>query len=182
MMFSYLSKPTDKTLKRGFTLLEVIIAISLLLVGTTATLLLITRTIRQIGIFPSQLIAAHLSQEGIEIVRNIRDTNFLQGGVWDNGLNTANCSTGCEADYTDTAAPDPSLPAYSGGRFLQIDGSGFYSYAAGTDTKFKRKITIVPNILPCGASNVLQVTVETTWAEKGQAHSHISQECLHDWK
>ena len=176
-------------MKKGFTLLEVIIAVSLVLVGTTATLLLITRTVRQIGIFPSQLIAAHLNQEGIEIVRNIRDTNFLQGGAgaWDNGLNTANCLAGCEADYTDTAVPDPTLPAYGSGSPLCIDASGFYTYidapcTGAILTKFKRKITIVSNVPPCGISNVLQVTVETTWVEKGQAQSHIVQECLHNWR
>jgi len=154
---------------RGFTLLEVIIAISLVLVGTTATLLLITRTVRQIGIFPSQLIAAHLNQEGIEIVRNIRDTNFLQGGGWDEGLvpPAIDCSAGCEADYTDTGVLDPTLASYGLGRFLKIDASGFYNYTIGTNTKFKRKITIIPNGL-----NILEVTVETTWIEKGTLKSH----------
>ncbi|MCH8741435.1 prepilin-type N-terminal cleavage/methylation domain-containing protein [Patescibacteria group bacterium] len=165
--------------KKGFTLLEVTIAIFILLVGVTAGSVLIARTVSQMSVFSSKLIAAYLTQEGIEIIRNIRDTNWLQGGAWDEGL-TGCFFTGCEADYTATTVENPpGATAYFetfANNFLKIDISGFYNYTSGTDTKYKRKITIV------SGADILTVTVETTWSEKGKDYSHIAQEILYNWK
>jgi len=170
--------------KHGFTLLEVIIAIFILLVGVTAALVLITRTVSQISVSSSRLIAAYLTQEGIEIVRNIRDTNWLEGGAWDEGLvpPDIDClTTGCEADYIATTVEDPHIDLSDnfkvyGDNFLKIDGSGFYNYTSGTDTRFKRKITIV------SGTDTLTVTVETAWSEKGKDYTHTAQEVLYNWR
>ena len=94
--------------KRGFTLLEVITAIFILTVGTGASFALIQQTLLASSLIEFKLIASYLAQEGIEIVRNIRDTNWLQeqrntepakSSPWDDGL----CGGGTcywQADYT----------------------------------------------------------------------------------
>lgn len=173
---------------KGFTFLEVIIAIFLVTVGITGVFLLITRTIGTISLSFSQLTAAYLTQEGIEIVRNIRDTNFIEQTIglntWDEGLvlPAIDCSTGCEADYTATAQLDPTLSAF-GGNFLRIDSNDFYNYTIGDPTKFKRKITIVPeDVDGDGINDILEVSVEVTWEEKGEAQSHSAQENLYNWR
>ena len=173
-------------MRKGFTLLEVVIAVSVVSVGLVGALLLITRTVSQMNLFSSRLIASYLSQEGIEIVRNIRDTNWLEQAtdpsvLWDEGLNTPACLAGCEADYITGSANDtiplkPTLPAYGTGRLLKIDNDGFYNYSTVTDTRFKREITIVPT------ATTLTVTVETTWTEKAKSYSHKAQEVLYNWK
>lgn len=180
-------------MNRGFTLLEVTIAIFILLVGATAASVLIAKTVGQIGVSSSKLIASYLTKEGIEIVRNIRDTNWLEGGDWDEGL--TGCSDGCEADYTATTAEDPEdevpplINPYGDGRSLYIDDSdGFYKYIDFPDpddieTKYKRKITIVlEDVDPPDGVDELKVTVETTWSEKGKNYSHTAQEILYNWK
>lgn len=165
-------------LQGGFTLLEVTIAIFILLVGVTAGSVLIARTVGQISVFSSKLIASYLTQEGIEIVRNIRDTNWLEGGAWDEGLSDGDW----EVDYTATTVEDPpGASAYFevyADNFLKLNGSsGFYDYdPAGTDTKYKRKITIA------SGADTLTVTVETIWSEKGKSYSHTAQEILYNWK
>lgn len=172
-----------KMKKNGFTLLEVMIAIFLVIVGITGVFLLITKTVGQMALSSSRLIAAYLSQEGIEIVRNIRDTNWLEqsyhANSWDEGLvlPDIDCSAGCEADYTDTTVENPTLSTYDGGNFLNIDGNGFYSYSPGTATKFKRKITI-----DTGTPDILEVTVLVEWQEKGKSYQHSAQENLYNWK
>ena len=180
-------------MKKGFTLLEVIIAITLLLIGVTGTLVLITRTASQANLFPSRLIASYLTQEGIEIIRNIRDTNWLEqatdpSNLWDEGL--TNCSIiGCEADYTATAVEDPesAVPpriAPYANLLFKIDTNGVYSYSGTTDTKFTRKITIVSEdvTVPPDGINELKVTVETAWREKGTNYSHRAHEILYNWR
>ena len=75
---------------RGFTLVEVIVVVFVITIG----LLAVFNIIQNITIFSrlaaSRLTAVYLAQEGIELVRNQRDTNWLEGVDWDNGL------TGCE--------------------------------------------------------------------------------------
>jgi len=157
---------------KGFTLLEVLAAIFLITIGVLGTLALVQKTIAFTQITSSQFVAAYLLQEGIEIVRNIRDSNFLkirqeiEGVSWNDGL--TGCSGGCEADYNDL-----TLTSYAG-KFLKIDG-GFYNYDSGLDTIFKRKITITPD------TNVLEVVVEVSWQERGRWHKVMAQENLYKW-
>ncbi len=63
---------------KGFTLLEVIIAIFLITVGVGGAFALIQRTITFTAVTSSQLTATYLAQEGIERVRNTRDGNWLR--------------------------------------------------------------------------------------------------------
>ncbi len=157
---------------KSFTLIEIIVATFLITVGTVGAFALIQRTVAFTAISSSRLVAANLAQEGIEIVRNIRDGNWLEartnpGISWDDGL--AGCSTGCEADYNDLIlSPDAS-------RFLKVE-NGFYNYDSGTNTHYKRKITLVPQV------DILEVSVEVTWQERARMHQVISQTKLYNWR
>lgn len=167
--------------KKGFTLLEVVIAVFLIIVGTTAVFVLITRTISIMAVSSSRLVAAYLVQDGIEIIRSIRDTNWIEiktgsnSGLppedWKEGLTA--CSP-CEVDYMDTTFNDPSLSFTD--QPLRIDGNGFYNYTSGTLTKFYRQISINPG------SDILEVTVTVTWEERGKSYSHTAREDLYNWR
>ena len=74
---------------KSFTLIEVIVAIFLITVGTVGAFTLMQRTIAFTAVSSSQLVASYLAQEGIEIIRNIRDTNYLEVSVWDDGLSSS---------------------------------------------------------------------------------------------
>ena len=87
---------------KGFTLIELIIAILILAVATIGVYNSFSTVVIFTDGVSSRLTAAYLAQEGIEIVRNMRDNNWLdvyQG--WKKGLSDTNtdCSNGCEADY-----------------------------------------------------------------------------------
>ncbi|MDI6591435.1 MAG: prepilin-type N-terminal cleavage/methylation domain-containing protein [Patescibacteria group bacterium] len=159
---------------KGFTLLEVMAAIFVITVGVIGGMTAVQKTITLISISSSRLIAAYLVQEGIEIVRNIRDTNWLEGRAaevpWDEGLQI--CSAGCEGDYT----MNQSLVSWQGG-YLNIDNNNFYSYSSGNPTKFKRKITI-SKLEP----DILEVQVKVTWSERGMPQSLSAKEYLYKWK
>jgi len=164
---------SEFNVQKGFTLLEVLAAIFLITIGVVGTFTLVQKTITFTQVSSSRLTAAYLAQEGIEIVRNIRDSNFLKihqgvGGVsWNDGL--TGCSGDCEADYNDLA-----LVPYAG-RFLKID-AGFYNYDSGADTLFKRKITITPE-----GTDILKVLVQVQWQERGRSYEVIAQENLYNW-
>ncbi len=153
-------------LQEGFTLLETLAAIFVITVAIVGIFGLITRLTATAAYLSSRLTAAYLAQEGVEIVRNIRDSNWLAFRSWDTGL--TGCFNGCEADHN-----DPFLAPWVGnGRHLLLNGQGFYSYDAGSETKFRRKITVRPN------GDVLDVLVKVMW----DARQFTVRERLYRWR
>jgi prepilin-type N-terminal cleavage/methylation domain-containing protein len=166
-------------INKGFTLLEVIIAIFIISVGVGGVAAMMPSLISGSSLNQSRLTAAYLAQEGIEIVRSIRDTNWLEdhyGGTpvdWNDGLDP--CASGCEVDYTFIAESLPLLPAYGSGRYLNIDPNGLYGYDGSVRTKFKRKITVEEN------SDILTITVNIYWDDRGKSYEFPVQEKLYKW-
>ena len=124
---------------KGFTLIEIMVAISVITIGVVGIYSLAPKVISITFANFDKFVASQLSQEGIEMVRNIRDTNLLNWSSWDSGLTSCLEPIGCEIDYDDS-----SLQYYQG-RLLKINSSGFYNYENGQNTKFKRKIIIIQN-------------------------------------
>ena len=158
--------------KKGFTLLEVITAVFVVMVGIGGTVTLINQTVRFSQTVSSKLIASYLAQEGIEIVKNIRDSNFLNihktgNGNWDDGLAQGDW----EADYNTQGLSQP----YTTGNYLNIDASGSYGYSFGAPTEFKRKINISIN------GEIREVRIFVIWEEKGQTYEVVAQENLYQW-
>jgi len=167
-----ISNLKDKT---GFTLLETIIAVFVVTVGLIGIFISIQNLNKYISEVSDKLIASYLAQEGLEIIRNIRDTNWIESenpenpdNSWDEGLST-NCINGCEVDYFCTTVEDPNsinpqdhncLKSYDAGQFLKIDSNGFYNYTEGSNTKFKRKITITKESIPNTEDYALLIKAE----------------------
>jgi len=153
-------------LNKSFTLIETITAIFILTTGILAISSLISYLISISSISSQRLIAAYLAQEGIEIVRNLRDTNLLSGRNWDYGLNNGDW----QVDYNDN-----TLSPYTGA-FLNLETNGFYGYGFGTQTNFRRKINLQKD------ENVLKILVEVSWQERGRSHSLSAQANLYNWQ
>jgi hypothetical protein len=154
----------DKNKERGFTL---IIASFVLTVGIVGAYMAISGPIHYTKDSMSKITAAYLAQEGVEIVRNIRDTNWLQTpGNWNNGL--MSCSSGCEAEYNNSSLiPLPGNPR-------NLTKKDFYSYdPAGTETIFSREIVITN----CPLDTCLQITSTVYWGGK----SITIAENLYNW-
>ena len=160
----------------GFTLIEVIAAIFLIIVGLVGVLIVVQQFFPTIKIASSQLTAAYLVQEGIEIVRNIRDTNWLNGQEWTTGIF---CSgpplSECQADYTNTT----NLDNFTGEQ-LKIS-SGFYSYQPGISSPFVRKITVA-STTDSDNTDIIDVTVLVTWQMAGKSYQASATEYLYNWK
>ena len=62
----------------GFTIMEMIAAVFVVNLGIMADFSLLTQSITYINTTASSLTATYLAQEGVEIARNIRDSNFLK--------------------------------------------------------------------------------------------------------
>ena len=166
---------------KGFTILEVMTAIFILTVGVGAALSLMNQTLATGSVIEQRLIASYLAQEGIEIVRNIRDSTWLEkrantGIDWDEYLQKN--VNGWEADYTSL-----TLTPYSGsGTPLNIQTDGFYGYgAADAETTFKRKITIAEIDPSSPDPDQRKVIVDVTWEERGRTHFFTTLEYITNW-
>ena len=70
----------------GFTILELIISISLLLFAIIGFISFFVPAIKLTGNFTFHGTADYLAQEGLEIVKNIRDNNIISQTTWSEGL------------------------------------------------------------------------------------------------
>ncbi len=162
-------KPNSRS--KGIMMLEVIGAIFILAIGVTAAFALISRSVSSISSARERLIASYLAQEGIELVRNIRDTNWISGDKWDKGL------TGCDLSPCQVFYNSSSLTHVYSGKPLNIESAtGFYGYGPGEKTRFRRQITIKEP-----AASTMDVYVNVTWREKGITHSIKAEDRLRDW-
>jgi len=142
----------------SFSVVEVLIALSILLVGILGNVALMVRTLDTSILTLQKLTAAELAQEGVEIVRNIKDSKVISGKIdeWFDGF-----SEGIYyADYNDEdlteVTREEDIP------FLKKDENGFFSYDSGKPTIYKRKIKIKKI-----NDHHLRVNSIVSWSHKG---------------
>jgi prepilin-type N-terminal cleavage/methylation domain-containing protein len=162
----------EKNFKKGFTIIEGLVAVFVITVAALIAYGSSQQVIsysRQAG---DKFIAAYLAKEGIELARNVRDSNWVGVGNWNDGL--TGCSAGCEADRNNS----PVFSTWSGtGNFLNLVG-GYYDYSAGTATKFKRKISIDD----MGTADQLRISSLVSWKEGAVDKSITAEEILYKWR
>ncbi len=159
--------------RRGQMSVEAIIAANILVVGLLGMLALLNRSLGLARTVSNNYIGTYLASEGIEIVKNLIDTNIIQSQPWNCGLLTGNY----EADYLSSVPPSPvcTSPYLSAnlGRNLFFDPTTtkFYSYSgAGSQTNFTRHLRITM----IGADE-MRVNSIVTWST-GMAQSSLNVE------
>ena len=156
-------------MKKGFTIIELLVVILIISIGITGSYALVGNIFASSSLMAQRLSAAYLAQEGIEIVRNIRDSNWVNGDSWDDGLPFGDF----EVDYTALSLSDSD--SYEGNK-LKINNN-IYNYTSGTDSIYDRKITISLN-----GDGSLNVTVIITWFSNNSNHSILIEGNIYDWK
>ena len=192
MTFSMCSK---KTIPAGFSIIEVIIALAIFAMAGIAVWTLAANSLKTARLGRQELVAANLAQEGIEIVRSMRDSNWLRtaAGSRDND-NGANCAPSppqswrdrlCDGDYR-AQYDNPNLLAPGSNPALEIDGNRFYQYSSGIDTPFRRRIRIST---PPPPNDSISFRVESivTWCSSGLAscpgneREVVAEDVLWNW-
>jgi len=157
-------------MNRGFTLIETLVALVLITMAMGPVFILATSSVNVASRIEHNLIASNLAQEGIEVIRNIRDTNWTGEEVFDNDL-----PVGVWRVQWDTGGG--GLMAVGSNPALKKN-NGLYNYSTGTDTVFRRTVTISkPN------SGELILISSVTWVERGSIDRTVNIEShLFDWK
>lgn len=66
---------------KGFSILEVLLSLFVLSVGMVAIVSVLSKSLRYSYDTRDTIIATELAQEGVELVRNVRDNDFVAGGT-----------------------------------------------------------------------------------------------------
>jgi len=135
-----------KSKSSAFTLVEVLIAISILIIGILSGFILVTRALYNVAVIKDRLTASFLAQEGIELTRQIRDSNFLrilneESISWNNGLETGSYIIKSNVEGEELIQLVPITPSEAPD-FLYNDALKIYNYSTGEPTTFNREIKI----------------------------------------
>jgi hypothetical protein len=118
-------------------------------------------------------VAAYLAQEGLELVRNIRDSNWMTPGTgWRDNIDNRSYII----DYNDN-----SLNSDISDPYLYIN-NGFYSHdRSGAKTIFQRVISISTPSSDCDGNKCILASSTVTWSDFGTSGSTTVSERLYNW-
>ncbi len=119
--------------QKGYFLVESMVAMTLLVIGFLGILALLSNSIALNRVVSDQFIANYLAMEGVEIVKNIINSNAIQGKPWNENINNGSF----EVDYASSQVESDQKR-----RLLFDSTNGRYGYQSGTQTAFTRTIDI----------------------------------------
>ena len=192
-----------KLQRKAFALVEVLVAISLLSATIITISALTISMMRANSLTHNHLIATELAREGIEITRNIRDTNWKNYRHWLTDIHdgtTGPYTFSVDGESIGNSNWNVSQPYGEEGALLYTSealGEGYTNYShTETDfpTPFNREITVTPLLQntdgPDGAfdeslpdSYVFKVLVESKvwWIDRGNDREIKLYTELTDW-
>jgi len=166
----------DQKTQSGFSLIETLVAISILLVAIGGPMSIAHKALSDANLAKSQTTAIFLAQDAIEYIKNIRDKNNINGDAWLTTISSL-CGTACKID----SAAD-SITSCSGScPVLKFDDTtGIYSYnGALPDSPFTRTITVVTPV--GGNSNEASISVTLEWNSGVLTKSFVARENILNW-
>lgn len=190
------SRRSMPELMSGFTLLETMVAVSILTLSIAGPLLSASRAIVLAEISRDQLTASYLAQEGIEYVRTMRDDTYLQ----DYQAGVANLSTTAWSDFVGGAGAtaitqcisasctlDPIKPMgygsnsalyrYTSPAPLYLSGGIYTQQQIGTQTAFTRTIQATTI-----SASEEQITSTVSWSFHGSTYAVTVSDHLTAWQ
>ncbi|OGI57150.1 hypothetical protein A3B85_03405 [Candidatus Nomurabacteria bacterium RIFCSPHIGHO2_02_FULL_37_13] len=187
------------SLSKGFTLVETLVAISIFTTSILALLVILSGSISNTGYAKKKIIASYLAQEGIEYIRNMRDTFVLYGATSQAGWNAFNtkvagpsgntvCASadGCyfgdlnAGDFTNPSQPMAGIAVTAcvgACPELKYDiTTGKYNYTTGASSGYIRKIIVSP-------ISVYETKISSTvyWTQGSGNYNMVFSENLFNW-
>jgi len=171
------------TTNNGFTIVESLVAIAILVLAIMATASAIQTGISSYIFSKDQIIAFYLAQEGFEQIRNIRDENRLENQPWLTGISA---SSGDPCYFGNTCIIDPvvsSIPTRCSAPgscpvLRQDTSSGFFGYNLSWPvTIFTREITLSPI-----NANEISILVTISWSKGIINRQFSARENILNWQ
>ena len=192
---SFFFKKVHKS-KQGFTLVETLIALAVFSVSILGLMSVLSQGISDTNYAKKKNTATYLAQEGIEYIRNIRDTYVLYSTDGPTGWSAFNTkmtespalcqeASGCYFDDQDLNYDNQEQPI--AGIFMIACGAtcapllydsttGKYNYVTGENSGFTRKIQVT-----LINTNETQVSSTVSWTQKSGTYQMTFYENLFNW-
>lgn len=183
--------------RKGQSLVEAVFAIGILLVVLSAILGVTMANIGGSQESEFQIVANNLAREGIEVFRNTRDTNWLLGRTWDEGLKPTGVTNTAIAmfDHVNNRWTI-SFNYTSDALFISPDGLYSHSEIGNQPSIFSREITVERICLdadsgneriafPCAGGEQeigMKISSRVSWTERGRTHDVTLEDLLYAWK
>lgn len=177
--------------RRGQTLIEALVALSILTVGFVGIVTLLARSFQLNRTTANDTQATYLASEGIEVAKNIIDYDVYYGLSQSSSTNDWGCSfnlnVGQSADYAlvyDTAPTNCSAPplvrSQPNGNHLYFDPvNDTYTYNSFStqSTNFTRDVTIT-----AVSADELDVQSTVTWTDGGLSNTITLEDHFYNWQ
>ncbi len=181
--------------KNGFTLIETLVAISILLLSIVGPLEIASKGLFSAFYARDEILAYYLAQEGLEFIRNIRDSNYIQSvsGIGVEWLDSVDLSCfdseGCAVNPVAAFAalgatmidcePDCPVLKYN-------DTNAIFSINGSSDpvSKFTRKVSITLDNSDISLSNSALVETTVSWQTGtlfSSTKSFVLRERIFNW-
>lgn len=193
-------------------MLEAIIASGIIATAVASALTLTTSSISAEKDSETLLVAGNFAREGIEAVRSLRDSNWLAGVAWDDGLHSGSDYSGIPVfapaantwsiNFAPTAVTDATTRLYryttgSGNAVVGLFVQGTSQPPNTTGTLFNR-IVILDALCDDGAGSYvirtsgtdcggqekigIRVTSRVRWATAGRTKNVDMEERMFNWR
>ncbi len=171
----------------GFTLVETLVAVSIFTMSILGLMSVLASGISNTNYAKEKIIASYLAQEGIEYIRNMRDTEVLYGSGngnarWNKFKSDLNS---CNNDTDHACGLKKPLPF---GIFqcsasivnekcnLYMNDGGYDNISSGADSGFVRKIWLTTS-----GGDEVKIYSEVEWTQGSGNYSITFSENLFNW-
>jgi len=141
----------SRSARKGFTLVEALVVISILLVGIISAFSLVAKSLATAPVIQDRLVASFLAQEKLEEIRQTRDSNFLK------------ILHGSSIKWTDG--------------ILNHD-SDLSDNLTLNNVKFTRQVNTE---LAASSPDHLAIDCTVSWKTKGHSYSFTAEDHLFNW-
>ncbi|MEO5927908.1 MAG: type II secretion system protein [Patescibacteria group bacterium] len=190
----------------GQTLIELLITVSVVTTGLFAAAALVFSNLQLSDRDADEVVAVNLAREGIELAKELRDSNWLAGDPFDQGLANGSDYTAtprwtggaAEAtfsfDFTASTMDDDNTVI---SQIADAASPGFYANGlVGNTTIWRRLMTFHPICDTAGGESVLDdgedcaggpkigIRIEShlQWQRKGQVFDRVMYDDVYDWR
>lgn len=148
--------------KNGFSFIETMVSISLLMLIMVGPISLSARGVSMITEAKNRLIAFYLAQEAIEHVRMVRDNNSYSGASdWIDGVSQCVADAPCGVDVFDNTDNGVRDCSYYNGCIVKFDSiTNRYGHIAGSNSIFIRTVVVSKTV---SFDDEAEINVEVSW-------------------
>lgn len=194
--------PTKRGIGSGFTLIETLVAITILVLAITGPLQIASNALNSAFYVRDEITSYYLAVEGVEYIKNYRDTRFLEDAfnnssdpaLWLEGLGGCIGTSGCDVRSTispDSTSPEPIINCDddASNECLHLkynQDTGFWGHdeiAGALETKFRRNIQIIPDSVDGATYATVKVTI--SWSGQslfGGQKTFVLTDLITNWE